>query len=269
MRRLLFPAAGLAGLALAVVPALAADQTVTTDGNRFEPDEVAVQPGNKITIHNGDTGNHDLYWDDGAPGHPGASKGSVGDSTDWSTERTFGDADNDKSFRYYCSIHGGPDGSGMSGIVYVNSAGTVPTDPGGGGGGTTTTGGGGGTTTTSTTPPPGGTSTTPPPGGTTTGTTTTPPPGADSTPPRVSGARARATKRGLRLVLTLSEPADVTVRVLRRGRRVARRTFAVGESGQAVLRIRRKLKRGRYSVRLSLIDAAGNRSSRRLAARVR
>jgi plastocyanin len=259
MRRLLLPAAGLAGLALAVVPALAADQTVHTNGNRFTPEDVAVVlgAGNKVTItnDNGGIAPHDLRWQDGAPGEPGATK-SMADQTPWSVQRTF-DTEPEGRYEFYCSVHGDP-GSGMHGTVFVNQAGTVPS------------GGGGGTTTTSTTPPPGGTTTEttpPPPGGTT--TSTTPPPGGDTTPPSAGNPRARATRRGVRLVLTLSEPADVTVRVLRRGRRVARRTFDVNRSGRVVLRVRRALRRGRYGIRLTLVDAAGNRATKRLRARVR
>jgi hypothetical protein len=73
----------------------------------------------------------------------------------------------------------------------------------------------------------------------------------------------------VRLSLNLTEPADVTARLFRGVRRIARRTFAVERSGPVVLRIRRALRRGRYGVRLTLVDEAGNRSSRRLRARVR
>ena len=260
MRRLVLPVAGLAGLALAVVPALAADQTVTTSGNDFVPDEVGMQVGDTVTIHNGGGGLHDLNWADGGdPGQP------IENTSDWSEQRTFSA---NGEYVFFCDVHGSAT-SGMRGTVYVNDAGTVPSGDGGGGGG-----GGGGTTTTSTTPPPGGTTTEttpapPPPGGTTTSTTGTPPPSGDSTPPSVSNARARATRRGVRIVMSVGEPARVTVRVLRRGRRVARRTFTVRQSGLVVLRIRRALRRGRYGIRLTLVDAAGNAATRRLSARVR
>jgi plastocyanin len=252
MRRLAFPAAGLCGLALAVVPALAANETITTGSSRFTPSSVTVAPGDTVTIHNGSQGNHDLYWDDNAPGHPGASKGSVGDSTDWSTQRTFSAADDGKSFGFYCSIH---KDFGMVGTVKVSSA---PPPSG------TTTGGGGGTTT-STTPPP--TQTTPPPGGTTTSTTPLPP--ADTAAPRPTSIRRSATRKGVVVRLTLDEPATITLRLLRGPRRVARKTFEVDDSGAVRLKLKRKLKPGRYTIKLALEDAAGNRSSRTLSARVR
>ena len=257
MRRFAIPAAALAGLAFAVVPALADDQAVGTGDDpgdrRFTPDRVAVRPGEKVTIVNTGRGFHNVHWEDRALAEFPPSE------EQWSTERTF---DTPGEYRWVCDPH---EGSGMRGRVFVNEAGTVPS-----GGGTSPT-----PTTTSTSPPPGGTTTEttpapPPPGGTTTSTTTTtPPPSGDTTPPTVSRARARATRRGVRLVLTLSEPASVTVRVLRRARRVARRTFAVDERGRVSLRVRRALRRGRYSVRLTLVDAAGNRSKRTLSARVR
>ena len=244
MRRLALPVAGLAGLAIAVavVPAIAADQTVDARSgpNRFEPPEVTINPGDTVTFRNNGGGIHNLHWE-------GKAEAEMEPGAVWTYERKF---DTPGTYRFYCDPHQ----SSMRGVVNV-------TDPNGGGG----------TTTTSTTPPPGGTTTEttppPPPGGTT--TSTTPPPGGDTTPPSVSNARARATRRGVRVVLSVSEPARITLRVLRRGRRVARRTFDVDEAGAVVLRVRRALRRGRYSVRLALVDAAGNASTRRLRARVR
>lgn len=243
MRRALLPLAGLCGLALAVVPALAANQDVRTSGLSFVPDKVAVKPGEKVTIRNLGRGFHNVHWED-------RTLAEFPPSTDeWQTERTFTAPG---EYRFYCDPHRD---SGMRGTVYVNDAGTVP--------------GSGGGTTTSTTPAQTGTTTSPPPppGGTTTSTTPAPPP--DTTAPRASGVRVRATRRGVRVRMTLSEPAKVTVRVVRRGRRVARRTFTVTHAGEATLRVRRALRRGRYAVRLTLADAAGNRSARSLRARVR
>lgn len=245
MRRLALPSAALAGFALAVVPALADDRTVTTSGNTFSPNRVAVAPGDTVTIHNGGMGLHDLNWADGAPGRPDESP------TDWSTERTFTSAG---EYVFFCDVHGSAT-SGMRGTVVVGDAATTTTT-------TTTTG-------TTTPPPPPPTTTTT--GTTTTGTSTTPPPppaGGDTTPPRVTSARGAATRRAVTLRLTLSEAATVTVRVLRRGRRVARRTFAV-EDGAVVLRVRRAFSPGRYAIRVAVVDEAGNRTSRSLTARVR
>ncbi|HEX2085226.1 MAG TPA: plastocyanin/azurin family copper-binding protein [Solirubrobacteraceae bacterium] len=256
MRRLAFPVAALCGLALAVVPALARDnQSVGTNGNRFVPDKVAVKPGEKVTISNtnGGAGPHDVVWTDGAPGYGPANQ------SPWTHERTFPNAG---TYVFYCSVHGSPS-SGMRGTVHVNDAGTVPS----GGGGGTTTGGGG--TTTQTQPPP----------TTTTGTTTSTTPGTNPLPPpppdeegapRVSNARAAASRRRVVVRMTVSEDATVNLRLFRGVRRVARRTYEV-EAGRVTLRLRlrRALRPGRYRVRLVLVDAAGDRATRTLSARVR
>jgi len=254
VRRLTLPLAAALGFAVAVVPALADDQSVGTGSTQYTPDEVAVKPGEKVTVANTSGGFHDLHWVD-----TNENEEAAPNNTNWSHDRTFAAAG---EYTFFCSFHGSED-SGMRGKVFVNDAGTVP--------GT----GGGGTTTTSTTTPPSttGTSTTPPPpgGGTTTGTSTTPPPpggGADTTAPRVTKARGSATRRVVTVRLTLSEAATVTVRVLRRGRRVARKTFDV-QDGAVVLRVRRAFKAGRYAIKLALVDEAGNRTTRSLTARVK
>ena len=259
MRRIALVAAALAGFALAVVPALADDQSVGTSGSSFTPSKVAVKPGEKVTITNTGRGFHDVNWVDGAPGYGPAN------STEWTHSRTFSTAG---EYVFYCSVHGSAS-SGMRGTVYVNEAGTVP-GSGGGGGGTQTS------TSTSTTPPPGGTTDTsttpppPPPGGTTETSTTPPPPSgqSDTVAPSATRVRRSASRRGVTVRLTLSEPATVTLRIFRGARRIARRTFDV-ESGRVVLRLRRALKSGRYRLKLGLVDAAGNRSSRSLPARVK
>ena len=249
MRRLAFPVAGLCGLALAVVPALASHQSVTTSGNTFTPNLVNVEQGggHDVTIRNGGMGNHNLLWADGAPGESGATQ-SDPSFLNWSVTRKF-DSEPAGDYVFYCSVHGTAN-SGMRGTVRV----------GGGGGGTTT----GGTTTTSTTPPP--TETTPPPTGTTTQTT---PPPADTTPPRITRARTRATRRGVTMRLTLSEPAAIRARLFRGFRRLLRRTFDVERSGTVTLRLRRALRRGRYRIVLTLADDAGNLARRTLRVRVR
>ena len=257
MRRLALPFTAVLGFAVAVVPALADDQSVGTGSTSYTPDQVAVKPGEKVTVSNTSGGFHDLHWVDTDENEEAAPN-----TTSWSHDRTFTTAG---EYTFFCSFHGS-ETSGMRGKVFVNAAGTVPT-----------TGGGGTTTTTTTTPPPTtttGTSTTPPPPGgtTTTGTSTTPPPppggSADTTPPRVTSARGSATRRVVTVRLTLSEAATITVRVLRRGRRVARRTFE-RDGGAVVLRVRRAFRAGRYSVRLALVDDAGNRTTRSLTVRVK
>jgi plastocyanin len=233
-KRITLLAAGLAGLALAVVPAVAADQEVrTTSGNRFDPDEVTVDAGDTVTVRNSSQGFHNVHWADRSEAELEPSP------TQWSSQRTFTAADAGKEFRFWCDPH---QGSGMTGVVRVGGSGT--------GTGTAT-----GT----------GTQTTP------TGTqTTTQPPGADTTAPVLTTLSGAATRRLLRLRFASDEDATVRVRVIQRGRTMARRTVAAQAGRTRAVRIRRRLRRGRLTVRLSATDAAGNRApARTLRLRVR
>jgi len=91
----------------------AADQTVTATGsNQFTPDPVTVDVGDTVTWNNA-FGFHNVVFDDGsftAPTQPSFDP--------WSVSRTFATPG---TFRYYCQVHGGPNGLGMSGTVTVNS----------------------------------------------------------------------------------------------------------------------------------------------------
>jgi plastocyanin len=229
IRRVALPAAALAGLAVAVVPALAADQTVrATMDDKFSPETVTVAAGEKVTIVNENQGFHDLKWND-RPQREFAA------GANWTSERAFTAADDGKVFRYVCQIHSDGSSTGMVGRVVVGSgsAGTAPP---------TQTGTG------STPPPaPGGTRTRP----------------RDTRAPRLTRPVARATRSGVTVTLRLSEPASVSVNVTRRGRRVVLRTFRVRRSGRATLRIRRRLATGALVVRVRAIDASGNRSPTR------
>jgi plastocyanin len=234
MRRLALPVAALCGLALAVVPALAADAVIDARSgpNRFEPSTVTINVGDKVTIRNTlGNGLHNVRWED-------RQEAEMDVGPQWTTERRFTTAG---TYRFYCEPHRG---GGMVGTVNVQGppATSVP-----------------GTTSTQEQPPP------PPP--TDTGGTVPSPPPPDTTAPAATRTRVLASRRGVRLRFTLSEPAEAIVRVLRRGRRVARRTFDL-RAGRVSVRVRRALRPGRYRIRLTLVDAAGNRSSRSLRARV-
>ena len=107
-----------AGSTVAVMPALAADQTVTaTPSNQFTPVTVTVSQGEKVTWTNAGS-DHNVKFDDGSfeqPANPNSSQ--------WTVSRTF---ISPGSFRYYCEEHGGPGGAGMSGTVRVQTAGPTP-----------------------------------------------------------------------------------------------------------------------------------------------
>ncbi len=145
------------------------------------PASVTLDAGQKVTIRNTGRGFHNVHWEDRSVPELAPSQ------SEWQTERTFNAPG---EYRFYCDPH---KDDGMRGTVVVNeAAGTTTPTP------TDTTG-----TTTSTTPAD-------------TTTTTTPRRPPDATAPRAPIARAAATRRGVTVRLTLSEPASVTVRVLRR-----------------------------------------------------
>ena len=97
------------------VPALAANQTVTaTPGNAFTPKDVVINQGDMVTWNNGG-GVHNVHFDDGSFDMPASPSSAA-----WSVNRTFTAPG---MFRYYCELHGGPNGSGMAGAVWVNGPG--------------------------------------------------------------------------------------------------------------------------------------------------
>jgi len=94
--------------------ALAANTTVTLDSsNTFTPATVTVFQGETVTWNN-TGGFHNVKFDDGSYTQPASPA-----SAPWTVARTFTTAG---SFRYYCQVHGGPGGTGMSGIVNVTAA---------------------------------------------------------------------------------------------------------------------------------------------------
>lgn len=228
-------AAAVAG-ALVTVPALGQDASIGTSGSSFSPDDVSVTPNSTVTISNsnGGPGSHDLNWEDGAPGVSPATP------TQWSTSRTF---TSEGTFRFYCSVHGGPGGVGMAGVVRVRTAGGTGTQPTG----TQTT--------------PGGTAPTPSPG----------PgqiPSTDATAPRITRAAVTRRRTGVRVRLRLSEAARVTIRVRRGGRTVTRRVYRRRPAGTNVLLVRTRMTPGRLTVGITAVDAAGNAGRRTLRLRI-
>jgi plastocyanin len=96
-------------------PALAANATVTaTPGNAFTPQNAVIDQGDMVTWNNGG-GLHNVHFDDNSFVMPASPSGAA-----WSVSRTFSAPG---MFRYYCELHGGPNGAGMSGAVWVNGTG--------------------------------------------------------------------------------------------------------------------------------------------------
>src|SRR4051812_44004624 len=132
MRRMLLAFAGVAGLATAVVPALAIDRGVTVNDSYYSPSAVAVRPGETLTIDRApdSAGEHNVHWDDRAAAEMAPTSGPI------HLTRTFTAGDDNRSFVFRCDVHGR---YGMTATVYVDDAGTVPTAPPPGGTTTTTT----------------------------------------------------------------------------------------------------------------------------------
>src|SRR3954453_15234375 len=93
-------------------PARAATQNVSaTLGSTFSPTHVAINVGDTVTWTNAG-GTHNAHFDDNSFQMPLSPSSSA-----WSVSKTFGSVG---TYRYYCDLHGGPNGIGMSGTVAVN-----------------------------------------------------------------------------------------------------------------------------------------------------
>src|SRR3954454_6263061 len=112
MRRGLI-AIGLAGVLSLATPALAGqpERTVyATSDNEFFHDDITVVPGTTVNWENHGLF-HNVKFEDGKfeqPKNPQA--------TPWRVWRRF---DKPGIYRYYCEMHGGPGGKGMSGVIRV------------------------------------------------------------------------------------------------------------------------------------------------------
>lgn len=216
----------LATSAVFAGPAAAAPATVTVDNDAFAPAAVTVNVGESVT------------WD-----FKEASHNAKGDG--WSVNNSFGTGSVSKSFdaagtfSYVCEAH--PD---MKGTVTVNAA-AAPA---------------------STTPSAGQTQTQAQTSSSPTAAAAAPaawtePLARDTLVPRISRVRAASS----RLTVVLSEDATVVV-AIRRGSRQVRRLEVKGRRGTNRLSLNgRKLRAGRYTVRVVAIDAAGNESALRTA----
>ena len=113
--------------AVFATPALGANVTATPIST-FTPKDVTITQGDSVTWSNAG-GLHNVAFDDDSFIQPNPFS-----SDPWVVSRTF---DTPGSFRYYCQVHGGKNGVGMSGTVVV-----LPTSTSGGGATTPTSGSG-------------------------------------------------------------------------------------------------------------------------------
>jgi plastocyanin len=219
-----FIIAALAGLALAVVPALAADHTVTAKNFQFVEKTITIAPGDAVTWSQSE-GNHTVKFADEQSGHPLATP----------YKRTF---DTAGEYAYVCEIHA-PD---MAGKVVVQAPATTGT-----------------TTQTTTTPPPNETT----PTTTTTQTTTTPaPPPVVSVKATRTSFCVRRSRRCRRpgVALRISSDGETTLDgTLRRSGRLFGRLRIDVLPGTRTVRFTharggRRLARGRYALAFKGLD---------------
>jgi putative cell wall-binding protein len=104
------------GSFLMAAPASAATVNVSAQNFAFNPDPVQVEAGDTVTWTNNDAETHTVTADDGSF--------SLAINPGESASHTFAATG---VVPYYCKIHGGPGGQGMSGTVHVGSGTPPPT----------------------------------------------------------------------------------------------------------------------------------------------
>ena len=105
------------------VAASAAEHTVTLSGGSFSPSELNIAAGDTVTFRNQSGAVHNAQSDPGAPnsfrcanGCDGAGGSGQPSAANWTASVTLTAAG---ITRYYCAVHGGPGGEGMSGTIIV------------------------------------------------------------------------------------------------------------------------------------------------------
>lgn len=160
-RHLPLAAVAAAGAALGVLPSIAASSgpaSVVAVDYRWSPTEVAVTPGGAVAFSypSGVSRHYPVFIGTPPSCTAGVPTSDTADGPSWSGSCTYAAAG---VYQYYCGVHG----TSMSGTVYVNADGTVPSTtppptttttlttptgpgpgPGGGGGGGGAGGSGGG-----------------------------------------------------------------------------------------------------------------------------
>lgn len=120
---------GLVVIALVAVglvmaqPARAATHQVRVEDNVFTPKLLAIEPGDTVAWSALRAG-HTITADDGRFEFHADRTLNVGEQVSWRFEA-------EEDVRYYCEIHGGPGGQGMSGVIRVGDPPRppVPTTP--------------------------------------------------------------------------------------------------------------------------------------------
>lgn len=113
---------------LAAIPSLASStgsSTATVSGTEskmWSPMEVAITPGGTVTFQNtSNTVPHGVVWKSGNPETPSCSGVPIDKGeTNWQGTCTF---TKEGTYAFYCYVHG----MSMSGKVFVNASGTIPT----------------------------------------------------------------------------------------------------------------------------------------------
>jgi plastocyanin len=116
-----------AGTFLPSPPASAAEHAVSipSDSNTFSPKEVTVAVNDTVTWTDNSVAPHSITAENGAfDWPPGCSSSNTGACMKFNDKFSFTFRATG-TYRYYCKIHGGPSGVGMSGVVTVQ--GTSPT----------------------------------------------------------------------------------------------------------------------------------------------
>src|SRR3954447_26570269 len=116
---------GGAALGVAAMLSLASAQALATDGpggpgrtvaatadNTFTPKTLTIPPNTTVYFENRGL-SHNVHFDDGKFEGPTDPQ-----PTPWRVWRHF---DQPGTYRYYCELHGGPNGQGMSGTVFVET----------------------------------------------------------------------------------------------------------------------------------------------------
>ncbi len=112
MRSRTLALAATAALLAAAPAARAAQHNVTVQNFSYTPEQLQIAVGDTVVWTN-QGGTHSVTADDGSFGRPASGAA-------WTYSHTF---DSAGTFLYYCTIHGAPNGVGMSGRIVVSGGG--------------------------------------------------------------------------------------------------------------------------------------------------